>query len=548
MRTNADTQRTICLPPHFQRAIAVAVALMVLAAACGSSDDPTADSSTADSPSESAAADSDTDPSGSIGSELDDESDDEKSDETALTEAVDADPAEDASTDEGSDPDDRPGSSLASFGDPLFDGLGNGGYDVQHYDLEVDTTSNAQADEGAIDGLATITLLPTEDLSVFHLDLEFLTVESVVVNGAPAAFDHQGRELIITPSSPLTSGNEATVKVSYHGTPVPLEDEGDIFKLGWQSEEWGSYVVSEPLGAANWYPNNDHPGDKATFEISITVEQGQVGIGSGSLIEQSSGEGTETFVYSMPYPMATYLASVVTGDFVIDERAGPDGVRIRNVLYAPDADELRPILDRTTFQMLEMYSALFGPYPFDNYGVVAVPEPLGFALENQTLSVFGVDTITYDSIFTEQILAHELAHQWFGDAVSLAEWDDIWLNEGFATWADAYWMESNGQEFFSILDQYNSSSELGPLKGLDAASLFDENVYVRGGLTLEALRRTVGDDAFFGFLQDWVAAHSGGTASTADFLAMVDQKFGEDAQQLMKAWIFDEISPELPDK
>ncbi len=438
------------------------------------------------------------------------------------------------------------GSTQSSIGDPLFEGLGNGGYDALHYDLSIDTTSNPE--HGAIDGVAVITLVAQEDLPRFNLDIEGLVVDDVTIDGEPARFDHAGGELTIRPTEPLSAGSEATVSVTYHGLPVPLHDVGDVFELGWQAKAWGSYVVSEPIGAANWFPSNNHPGDKATFQLAITVEEGLTAAGPGSLIEQTEGDGTVTFVYSMPYQMATYLASVVTGDFVIDESEGPNGVTIRNVLHAPSAEAMRPILDRTSVPMLELFDELFGPYPFDNYGIVAVPEPLGFALENQTLSVFGVDTVTFDSIFTEQILAHELAHQWFGDAVSVAEWDDIWLNEGFATWADAYWLEQNGQEFFSVLDQYNQSSGLGPLKGLHAADLFGENVYVRGGLTLEALRRTVGDDAFFSFLQSWVQAHSGGTASTADFLSLVDSTFGEDTQQLMKAWIFSDVSPELPAK
>ena len=452
----------------------------------------------------------------------------------------------DTAEDDGQDLVFDDGSTQSSIGDPLFEGLGNGGYDALHYDLSIDTTSNEE--RGAIDGTAVITLVPQQDLPRFNLDIEGLVVDDVTVNGEPARFDHAGGELTVRPTEPLSAGSETTVTVTYHGLPEPLHDVGDVFELGWQAKHWGSYVVSEPIGAANWFPSNNHPGDKATFKIAITVKEGLTAAGPGSLIEQTEGDGTATFVYSMPYQMATYLASVVTGDFVIDESEGPNGVTIRNVLHAPSANAMRPILERTSAPMLELFDQLFGPYPFDNYGIVAVPEPLGFALENQTLSVFGVDTVTFDSIFTEQILAHELAHQWFGDAVSVAEWDDIWLNEGFATWADAYWLEQNGQEYFRVLDQYNRSSELGPLKGLHAADLFDENVYVRGGLTLEALRRTVGDDAFFAFLQSWVVTHSGGTASTADFLDLVDSTFGEDTQQLMKAWIFSDLSPELPDK
>lgn len=436
---------------------------------------------------------------------------------------------------------------VGSIGDPLFEGLGNSGYDIEHYDLTIDTTSHADAASGAINGVATIDLVPDNDLAVFHLDLIALEVSDVQVDGAAALFNHVENELIIEPAAALTSGQTTQVIVTYGGNPVPIID-ATLFGPGWQTEDWGSYVVSEPNGASSWFPGNDHPLDKATFDIAITVPLGTVAVGPGALQERVVEGETETFSYNMPYQMATYLASVVVGDFVVDESEGPNGVTIRNVLWADDAQAMRPVLERTTGPMLQLFHDTFGPYPFDTYGIAAVPESLGYALENQTLSLFGVDTITFDSLFTEQILAHELAHQWFGDDVSPAEWDDIWLNEGFASWADAYWSESLGNDSFANLEAYNTSAALGPLKGRTVGTLFDDTVYVRGPLALESLRRTVGDEPFFDLLRTWVETYSGGTASTADFLSLVDQSFGEEAQQLMKAWIFDEASPALPAK
>lgn len=437
---------------------------------------------------------------------------------------------------------------LASYGDPLFEGLGNQGYDVQHYDLMIDTTSNENASAGAIDAIATIDLITTHTLTSFNLDLIYLDVQSVTVDDEPAEFEHVGRELTVTPGSTLSQGDSAIVQVRYSGVPVSMNNENEIFGPGWQATEWGSYTISEPNGAATWFPGNDHPSDKATFGIAVTVPVGTVAVASGSLIERIVDGETETFGYSMPEQMTTYLASVVVGDFVIDESVSDSGVAIRNVLWAEDAESLRPILEETTIPMLELFESILGPFPFDTYGVAAVPDNLGFALENQTMSLFSVNTLSFDSIFTDGILAHEMAHQWFGDAVSPAEWDDIWLNEGYATWSETYWLASQGHDQIPRLAEENREIPYGPLVGGTEDTLFRGAVYVRGALALESLRRTVGDEEFFEFTRTWIGEHSGGTASTAQFIALVDQTFGEEAQQMMKAWIFDEVSPELPAK
>lgn len=439
------------------------------------------------------------------------------------------------------------GVTQSSFGDDLFAKLGNGGYDVSHYDLDIDMVNTEHADDGGFDASAAIALTPNQDLNDFNLDFEYLTATNITLDGESVSFDHDGGELTIHPNNTLPANTQIELVIDYNGIPKPLGLLGGIFGQGWQVEDWGSYVVSEPNGASNWFPNNNHPGDKATFTISVTVPQGLHAAASGTLIEHTSdGSTVDTFVYEMDEPMATYLASVVTGEFVVDESVGPNGVTIRNVLPADRAHEMRTLLDRTSAPMLALFSERFGPYPFDEYGVVVVPEYLGYALENQTLSVFGLGVILDDSESTENILAHELAHQWFGDAVSPSEWSDIWLNEGFATWGGSYWSQLAGADNFADMEQYNQDAGLGPLTEITARALFDDRVYVRGALTLESLRRTVGDDAFFGFLQTWVTTHSGGNATTRDFLDLVDEQFGEDAQQLMKSWIFDERSPALP--
>lgn len=436
----------------------------------------------------------------------------------------------------------------ADVGDPLFPGLGNAGYDVLSYDLTI-AVGTALSGPGTIAATATLALVPASDLDRFNLDLVGLTVDDVTVDGVAAAFTREGRELIIDPVADLIEGSVSQVVVSYQGTPTPIVDPSGPAPLGWYQEDWGSYVVSEPLGAASWFPSNDHPRDKATFTIRVTVPKGQTAAASGELIDETNNDDdTTTFTWEMDDPMATYLASVVTGSFVIENQPPINGVGIRNVLttddgFAADLDDVRTELT-TVDQMLNEFTGLFGPYPFDEYGVVVVPEQLDFALENQTLSIFGSDFFDPDLPvgLTQQVLAHELAHQWFGNDVSPQNWGDIWLNEGFATWAELYWGEREGTDSF---DDY-SDFVFAPLVGFEAEDLFDLNVYYRGGLTLEALRRTIGDDAFFDLVRAWVDRHSGSTASTEDFLDLVEELAGTDNRLLMESWIFDQDMPQLP--
>ncbi len=435
----------------------------------------------------------------------------------------------------------QPQSGGASIGDPLFPGLGNTGYDVLHYDLDLISTG------GDLRGEAELTIVPDIPLTSFNLDFVGMTVDRVFVNGIDATTRREGRELIITPAVPIPEDQEARVRVQYRGAPDPIEDPVGPIALGWHTEDWGSYVASEPLGAATWFPTNDHPQDKATFQISVTVPLGQVAAGPGLLVSETATNGNATFVWEMNDQMAPYLASVVIGDFAILSTEGTTGVLIRNVLPTEQASQLVPSLAKTN-EMIDHFSELFGPYPFDSYGVVAIPEKLTFALENQTLSLFDTSFLSQRRRSVENVLAHELAHQWFGNNVSPTTWNDIWLSEGFASWADHYWTERDGGETFDQREQKAVALSLRPPTSVEADTLFDRTVYLRGALTLEALRRTIGDAEFFVLLQTWTIQHQGSTASTDDFLLLVQQQAGPEIEALMVSWLFDPVMPALPPK
>jgi aminopeptidase N len=437
-------------------------------------------------------------------------------------------------------------SGSSGVGDPYFPDLGNPGYDVEHYLL--DLTVDPEAD--TLQGGVSITASATEDLDSFHLDFLGLTIDALTVDGIATPFSRDGGELIVDPSALLPAGEEFTVEVDYHGTPVTLNTLG--FPLGWVDSGDITYVVSEPDAAHTWFPCNDHPSDKAAFTFRITVPEGLTVAANGSLAETVVGAGTTTFVWEMPQPMATYLATVVIGHLDRVERGTTDGVLLRDYLPA-DMGGQRPRALEKVPQMLEFFAGIFGPYPFAEYGHAVVPGVPG-ALEDQTLCVFGRSLLSMPAVpGVEEIVAHELSHQWFGDSVTPSTWQDVWLNEGFATFAEWLWLEHDqGQAAFetALESGYEYLAEGSrPLPGDPGSSgqeMFDPSVYVRGGLTLQALRLAVGDDATFAILRAWADRYAYANATTADFIALAEELTRQDLGGLFDAWLYQEALPPLP--
>jgi len=427
-------------------------------------------------------------------------------------------------------------------GDPYYPGLGNGGFDVEHYTLDLTWL----ADQGVLEGVVTIDATATQDLSRFNLDLAGLEVRRVTVAGDVAEVAHDGRELRIEPADDIAEGADFTTIVTYGGKPVPVDEGTDIFDLGWHTDGREAYVASEPSGAQSFFPVSDHPTDKATYTIRVTAPEDQTVGANGLLVsEHDTGHGTRSWTYEASDPMASYLVQVVIGDYELVDAGTVGDVVIRHVLHRSLADEARNAVERTA-EMIDLLDDVYGPYPFEAYGVVAVDESLAYAMETQTLTIIGSVT-TAAGRGADQILLHELAHQWVGDTVSPATWQDIWLNEGFATYAEWLWLERTGQG--SAAD---SARELSGSPELDAPpgdpgpnELFAPTVYFRGGMTLQALREQVGDDAFFEILRRWIDDHRNGTASTDDFIALSEEVSGDDLDGLFEAWLYDDEQPAL---
>ena len=443
----------------------------------------------------------------------------------------------------------RPGpSTLDSLGDPYYPLLGNGGYHVRHYmiDLRADVAKNV------ITSTVTLDALATQPLPAFNLDFVGFTLTRVTVQDAPARTARTAHELTITPARPLRQGESFTATVAYTGVPNPHIAQAIPISAGWNHYPTGIYVASEPDGAASWFPVNDHPRDKATYTFRVTVPKPYV-VAANGLLRSTHDQGTTTtYVWETQHPLASYLATVDIGTFVTQTSSGPGGLPIQNFFPPTLAPQATQVFSRTA-AMIQFFSTVFGPYPFEAYGAIVPDTSLGFALETQTRSVFGRDLVERSfARRDDQVVAHELAHQWFGDSVSVQTWADIWLNEGFATFAQWLWLEhTQGPAAFTAAVRNNyaaSAQQHWPAPGAPPpGDLFNAGVYGRGGLTLAALRLRLGDEVFFRILRTYAARYRYGNAGTGDFIALAQSVSQRDLQDFFAGWLYAPQMPAIPE-
>ncbi|ETK36400.1 M1 family metallopeptidase [Microbispora sp. ATCC PTA-5024] len=426
-----------------------------------------------------------------------------------------------------------------SAGDPYFPDQGNGGYDVRHYDIALSYDPATRY----MDATTTITAAATQDMDAFDLDFRGPDVTSLTVNGHKASFTRTGQELVVSPRPKLKAGQTFTVVASYAGTPPVITDpDGSI--EGWVPTDDGAFVPGEPQGAPAWFPGDDHPTDKATFTFHVTVPDGVTAVGNGRLVSKTTTGGRTTFVWDQAEPMATYLATVTLGTFTVAESVTPGGIPVYTAvdprLVTQSAAAVARIPD-----ILEYFTSIFGPYPFGSAGAIVDRAPdVGYALESQTKPIFS----SAPSVGT---MAHELAHQWYGDAVSPARWSDIWLNEGFATYATWLWTEHTGgataQQTFASSSNYGraATSSFWQVVTADPGpeDMFGNVPYNRGAMTLHALRGKIGDAVFFKLIKDWVAGHRYGNASTAEFVDAAQKASGMDLTAFFDVWLYQKGKP-----
>jgi aminopeptidase N len=424
------------------------------------------------------------------------------------------------------------------LGDPFFPNAGNGGYDVGHYSL----TLAYEPSSNQLSGTAAITATATQNLASFNLDLRGFSISRLLVNGQAASFARSGEhELVITPVTGLQSGSVFTVAIDYVGAPAVVTDPDEAIE-GWVPTDDGAFVVGEPQGSPAWYPVNDNPRDKATFDFRVTVPAGLTVMANGVLVSSATAGGKTTWVWQETDPMAPYLATATLGRFDLTVSTTSAGI--------PSYVAVDPQLSKGQVlgklpEVVDFYTSLYGPYPFNAVGaIVDSAKVVGYSLETQTKPVF-------DRMPDEATLVHELSHMWFGDSVTLTTWPDIWLHEGFATWSEWIWSEYQGNksaaQWFKGL--YNTPAQNLPFWTPPVADpgspafLFNGTVYYRGAMTLQALREKIGDTVFFGLLRDWATQNRYGNVTTAEFIALAEQQSGMNLQRFFDVWLYQADKP-----
>ncbi|MEV4717988.1 M1 family metallopeptidase [Micromonospora noduli] len=429
-------------------------------------------------------------------------------------------------------------------GDAYFPTYGNGGYDVARYTVKV----RYDPAKDQLTGTTTVRATATADLSTFNLDLAGLTVSAVTVDGVPATHSRKRNELVIKPASGLINGNGFVAEITYAGKPKPLRNE-TLGDGGFLHTADGAIALGQPESASTWFPVNDHPSDKAAYDFEVTVPDGLTAISNGVPGGKTSSGGWTTWKWSEKSPMASYLSTLVIGKFRITT-GEHKGRPVYNAVTTTEAKGNADASIAQTVAVADYLESVFGPYPFGAYGGVVISDSrISYALETQSRPVYAASFFRQGE--NTEVVAHELAHQWFGDSVALARWEDIWLNEGFATYAEWLWAEHTKaytakEAFDRRYAEMSAQVWRTPPGKPGVEKLFSESVYQRGGMTLHALRVTVGDKAFFEILKTWAAEKRDGTATTAEFVALAERISGKQLDAIFDAWLYGTKKPDLP--
>jgi aminopeptidase N len=427
-------------------------------------------------------------------------------------------------------------------GDPYFPDMGNGGYDVGHYDLRIAFDPHTHA----IAATTSILARATQNLSRFDLDFQGpLRISRLTVDGRAAGFTRKGaQELVITPRHGLRKGHRFLVSVTYAGVPQKIDDPA-LGVSGWVTTKDGAVALNQPIGAATYFPVNDTPTDKATYSQTVTVPRGLTVLANGEPGPTTTHAGRTTFRWHMNQPMASELSMLAIGGYNVTRSVSHGLPNITAIGTSIDTEPGQgTVFNQTTAQVINWESTVFGRYPFDSTGGILGDVGVEYALETQGRPVYDQTTSDVDG----DLLAHELGHQWFGDSLSPVHWSDIWLNEGFATYAEWLYQEKfNGVPVRQSFTQTYADEEDWSGKVADPGRdhIFDDLVYNRGAMTLQALRMMIGDRAFLRVLAQWPATHRYGTVSTQTFIRFVERQTHRDLGAFFHTWLYQPGKPAL---
>ncbi|MEO7069248.1 MAG: M1 family metallopeptidase, partial [Nostocoides sp.] len=423
--------------------------------------------------------------------------------------------------------------------DPYVPRHGDASYAVAHHDLRLAYNPGTNR----LDAQAVLDLLTLTDTARLRLDLHRLHAGKVTVVGARLAkYTQNDTHLSLSFAAELPAGTMLTVTIPYAGKPTPVRAR-ILGEAGWEELADGVIVASQPHGAPSWFPCNDRADNKGTFAVELTVPSAYDVAFSGDLLSVTRTGGNRVWSFAQPSPMAPYLATVQIGHYVrrrLPQLGTEQPIEVVGPADLPVAEfgasfGLQPA-------MMAYFEEAFGPYPFGSYTTVVTDDPLEIPLESQALSTFGRNFCRpeWDAV---RLVAHELAHQWFGNAVTVAKWRDIWLHEGFACYAEWLWSEQSGAQAageWAALhhDRLTRLPQDLLLADPTAANMFDDRVYKRGALTLHALRCAVGEESFFQILRTWVTDNAGGSVSTEGFVLHAERVAGRTLGSLFRPWLY----------
>jgi len=388
---------------------------------------------------------------------------------------------------------------------------GDSKYDVKYYKLDITVNYTAHTIAGNITCNAEI--VTPKAIQIYYDLADTLVVDSVILNGNLASFTRGTSTLIISLEDPLYQGDQFSTIVYYHGTPG---SNGYSFKFWSQGGSPLIWTLSEPYGSKDWWPVKDTPADKAdSADIWITVSTALVPVSNGKLIEiVDNGNGTHTYKWKSSYPIAQYLLSMAITNYAqytnYYHYSPTDSMPIDHFMYPASLDLNIDQLNKTP-GMIEIYSNRFGEYPFINEKYGHAQYSSGGGMEHQTVSSMTVYPTT--GKFSDGLIAHELAHMWYGDAITCEDWHHIWLNEGFATYGEGVIMEAwygkTGYDSYIANEMVSAKSAVGSIWVQDISSvnqIFNgARSYSKGGVVLHMLRGIVGDSVFFNILKTYTA-------------------------------------------